>query len=485
MTNLSFIEGFLGWMSNPWPFLYSVIMVALLFGGTVLVHELGHFLTAKWFKLRIDAFSIGMGPALWKKKVNGVVYKISLLPIGGYVALPQMDITSSAFEHPDAKGGKLQPVAPWKRIIIAVAGPFMNVVTGFLLCVVVWLVGKPYDAGPGPAIVGRVHQESPAYAAGLRSGDLITAVNGDRIRFWTDVDIAGSLNQEVQLRIVRDGEWKDLPAIPTRRSRIGFLHIPGVRPVEHVEHVYVQSMNVDSPAMNAGVELGDILHEINGEPVLSSEGFAASVQAAEGNPVHLVLLRGEEREQVEVVLTPLFSERWQRHLIGISMMEKPADVRIHPNPFTQMQFFSGSIFRTLRAFTRSRERGEAAQGIGGPVIMLGSIHNQVETDFMQALWFTALINVNLAIINLLPLIILDGGHIMLALYEMAARRAPDKKIVTGMANAMVILLLSLMVFLTFKDINLIRRIHEPWDAEEEQETEQVDAPTDVEAETAP
>jgi len=436
----------------------SFALVAVLFGGTVLVHELGHFLTAKWFKLRIDAFSIGMGPALWKKVVNGVAYKISLLPIGGYVALPQMDITGSAFEHPDAKGGKLQPVAPWKRIIIAVAGPFMNIVTAFLLCLIVWAVGKPYDAGPGPAVVGRVYRESPAYEAGLRAGDLITEINGDRIHFWTDVDIAGSLNREVNLRVVRNGEWMDLPPISTRRTRIGFLQIPGIRPLEHIEHVFVEGMNRDSPAMLAGMELGDILQEVNGQPVPDADGFAAAVQAGGAEPLRIRVLRGEEREVHDLEINAVFSERLGRHLIGIIMNEKEASVMVHPNPVTQIRFFSGSIFRTLRAFSRPKERGEAAQGVGGPVIMLGSIHSQVQSSLMQALWFTALINVNLAIINLLPLIILDGGHIMLALYEIVANRPANKRVVTVMANAMVVILLTLMVTLTYKDVMLMRRI---------------------------
>jgi regulator of sigma E protease len=439
--------------------LYSVVMVLLLFGGTVLVHELGHFLTAKWFKLRIDAFSIGMGPAIIQKKINGVLYKLSWLPIGGYVALPQMDITGSAFENEDAKEGKLQPVAPWKRIIIAVAGPVMNVVTAFILCVIVWAVGKPYDAGPGPAEVGRVHRSSEAYEAGLRPGDLITKVNGDRVRFWTDVEIASSLNEQVQLRIVRDGEWKELPPLSTMRNRIGFLQLPGVRPVEHIEHVLVGGLQQGSPADRAGILPGDILHEVNGERIYTSDAFILAVQSSNGDPLNLTVLRGEAQEPLEITLVPEFHADARRFLIGILMDEKLADVTIHPDPMTQMHFFSGSIFRTLRAFGRPRERREATQGIGGPVIMLGSIHSQVQTDFMQALWFTALINVNLAIINLLPLIVLDGGHIMVSIYEIIFRKPPHRRVIITLANTMVVLLISLMITLTFRDVLLMRRIH--------------------------
>ncbi|MCC5844203.1 MAG: RIP metalloprotease RseP [Verrucomicrobia bacterium] len=464
---------------NPLPLIYSVVMVLLLFGGTVLVHELGHFMTAKWFKLRIDAFSIGMGPAIWQKKIKGVVYKLSWLPIGGYVALPQMDITGSAFENDDAKQGKLEPVEPWKRIIIAVAGPVMNVITAFLLCVIVWAVGKPYDAGPGPAEVGRVHRNSPAYEAGLRAGDLITHVNGDRVLFWTDVDIASSLNEQVQLRIVRDGEWKELPAVPTIRNRIGFLQLPGVRPVEHVEYVRVGGLQKDSPADRAGLLPGDILKEVNGEPVGNSDAFILAVQSSDGRPLELGILRGEAREPLEITLVPEFHADVERYLIGVFMDEVHAEVTIHPNPVTQLQYFSGSIFRTLRAFGRPRERREASQGIGGPVIMLGSIHSQVQTSFMQALWFTALINVNLAIINLLPFIVLDGGHILVSVYEIVFRKPPHRKVIIALANTMVVLLISLMITLTFRDVLLMRRIHQELNGDEAQ-AEQTPTPEPAE-----
>ncbi|MCC5848368.1 MAG: RIP metalloprotease RseP [Verrucomicrobia bacterium] len=441
-------------------FLYSVVMVAILFGGTVFIHELGHFLTAKWFGLRIDAFSIGMGPVLWQKTINGTSYRISLLPIGGYVALPQMDITGSAFENEDAKKGKLEPVAPWKRIIIAVAGPFMNVVAAFVLCLVVYNAGKPYDPGPGPAVVGWMNPNSVAYEAGLREGDLIREVNGDRVHFWTDFQIATSLNQRLELQVIRDREVHYVSGLETERNPLGFLYLPGVGPIEHVEHVLAQAVQKGSPAESAGLEPGDILHKINGEEVESINFFRAQVQESEGNPLSLTILRGDEMEEFQLSLAPQFDEELGRWLIGINLGETYQEVMVHPQPVEQMHYFSGVIFRTLRGLIRPRERGEAAGGIGGPAIMIGSIHQQVQLHPMQALWFTALINVNLAIINLLPLIVLDGGHIMVALFEIVTGKKIHKKLIIAMANTMVALLLTLMVLLTFKDVRFYFRLNQ-------------------------
>lgn len=441
-------------------FLYPIAMVALLFGGTVLVHELGHFLTAKWLGLKITAFSIGMGPALWKKEVNGVVYKISALPIGGYVALPQMDITGSAFESEEAKAGGMEPVHPWKRIVIALAGPVMNVIAAFLLCATVYWVGKPSDPGPGPAVVGWVNPDSASYTAGLREGDRILKANRDSIEFWTDFQIAASLNKELDIQILRGNHVDYLYDLPTEVSPEGFRHLSGVVPVVDIS---AASLTEGGAAADAGILPGDILLKFNQTRIRSGGQFVELVQANGGTPVELEVLTPGAQAPRTITLTPRRDEKEGRWLVGVYL---GYGERIeHPRPLTQMRYFSGTIFRTLKAFARTKERGEAAKSIGGPVMILSGMHAQVSFDFMQAVWFTALINVNLAIINLLPLIILDGGHIMVALYEWILGRPPRRSIITAMANIMVVLLISLMVLLSFRDVLMLDRIYGGGDPE--------------------
>jgi len=453
------MAGFLpGFFTSGFSFLISAGAVLLLFGGTVLVHEWGHFITAKWFGLRIDAFSIGMGPALWQRKVNGVVYKISLLPIGGYVALPQMDITGSAFENEDAKEGRLEPVPPWQRIVIALAGPFMNVVTAFILCLLVWWIGKPADPGPGPAEIGQIRTESAAFEAGLREGDVVRRVNGDRVHFWADLQIAAMLNEKLDLKVVRDGEIIHIPHVPTEVNPQGFLHLAGVGPVEtDLISLGVHRALPDSPADRAGLRAGDTLLQINDVIITNGNQFIETVQAVGDEPITLTVRPRNQRTPRTVELQADWDEAREQWMIGISMQAEFA--KVHPAPLTQMQYFQGSIFRTLRAFTRRREMGRAAQGVGGPVMILSGMHSQVRFHPMQALWFTALINVNLAIINLLPFIVLDGGHIMVALFEWITGRKPYRRLIVGLANIMVAVLIALMVVLSVRDVSLLRRIY--------------------------
>jgi regulator of sigma E protease len=456
-------------LSTVFSYILSVGAVLLLFGATVLVHEWGHFITAKHFGLRIDAFSIGMGPALWKKKVGGVLYKISLLPIGGYVALPQMDITGSAFENEDAAEGKLEPVDPWKRIVIALAGPFMNVVAALVLCTIVWVVGKPADPGPGPAKIGRVSEFSPAYEAGLRAGDLVRNINGDQIHFWQDLQISAMLSENLNMQLTRDGEVVRLYDIPTSVNSMGFLQLQGVAPVDSdLLYVGVHQVSPGSAADRAGVQVGDRLLEVNGTEITDGMVFIEAVQAAEGAELDLRVQSKGSTSPKQISVAPEWNEDMERWLVGITMQGEFK--KVHPPPLRQIHYFQGSIFRTLKAFTRPREMGKAAQGVGGPVMILSGMHSQVKFHPMQALWFTALININLAIINLLPLIILDGGHIMVALFEWITGKKPYRRLIVGLANVMVVVLIALMILLSIRDVSLLKRIYGESDSPAAEET---------------
>lgn len=454
--------------SEIFSYAQSILIVILLFGGTVFIHELGHFLTALWFGLRIDAFAVGMGPALWQREHKGIIYKICALPIGGYVALPQLDITGSAFENEDAKAGRLEPVAPWKRIVIAAAGPFMNVVAALILCTIVYIAGRPSDEGAGPPIVEHVAPDSPAHDAGLRDGDRLLSVNDDRLHFWADFRIAAMLNKQMDLKVARDGKLIHLRNVTTQPDRLGNLHLPGIMPQgEDVAFVSIGRVFPDSAASEAGLRKGDRLVSINGIPIDSPNIFRRQVQAAEGAPVDLTIRRNGKERRVE--LTAEWDKELEAHLIGIYM-----NAMTHPNPFTQIRYFQGSIFRTLKAFVRPKEAPRAAQGVGGPVMILGGMHAQVRYHPMQALWFTALINVNLAIINLLPLVILDGGHIMVALFEMITGRKPYRGLIIGAANIMVVVLLVLMVWLSVRDVSLFRKLYSDDEETAPPETERLD-----------
>ena len=162
----------------------------LLFGVAVIVHEFGHFLAAKLLGFQVDAFSVGFGPAIWKRKIGGVVYRVGWIPLGGYVALPQLDPSEmDAIQGKNAEGGRppAPPVAPWKRIVVAVAGPLGNVVLAVVVAVAIYLFSTPENFGGVGVTVGRVGPE--ASAAGLQVGDTFVSLNGNKVTCWNEVTI--------------------------------------------------------------------------------------------------------------------------------------------------------------------------------------------------------------------------------------------------------------------------------------------------------
>ena len=167
---------------------YDVIVLVVLFGVTIFVHEFGHFLAALKLGLVVETFSIGFGPAIWKKKIKGITYKVAWVPFGGYVALPQLDPAAMSVlqgepdENGNVKGG-LPPIRPWRKIVVSVAGPFGNVLFGVLLAWIIYLSPEA-QVGASSTSIGQVSTNSVAYAVGLRPGDNVVAVNGESVGTW-------------------------------------------------------------------------------------------------------------------------------------------------------------------------------------------------------------------------------------------------------------------------------------------------------------
>ena len=243
----------------------SVIFVVFFFGMCIFVHELGHFLVARWRGLHVDAFSIGF-KKIWSKKINGVEYRIGCLPLGGYVELPQVD---AATETPKAADGtELPPAKPIDRLLTAAAGPICNIIFGLLLGCVVWLVGIPQDTPKMRFVeVAHVEENSPEWIAGLREGDVITRINGKTFHSaWKDVvvEILTTIG-EVTLDVERNGEKKIvkyLPKVNPKKMAVEKTAYPFFSPRIPIEF----HPEKGSLAEKAGIKAGDQLISLNGMP---------------------------------------------------------------------------------------------------------------------------------------------------------------------------------------------------------------------------
>ena len=364
---------------------FYIVVCVLLFALAILIHEFGHFIVALKLGLRVDAFSIGFGPAIWKKKFRGVEYRISWIPLGGYVSLPDIDpegtkaLEGSRGEGVEGSGTPHPRIAPWQEVLVAFAGPAMNIVLAVVLAVVLSLVpGAKF--GQLAAKIGEVPPGGPAAAAGLMKGDVVKSVGGHPVESWSD------MQTEVQ--------------------------IAGGKSVEF----------------------------------LVSRGGADGAAA----------------EDVVLAVTPKQDKvtgAW--YILALSETNATGAVAWMParNPWKQLAWDAGSIFRVLKALVTPKSAKATASALGGPVLIAEGLYQQVRRDKWDALGFLRFLNVNLAILNLLPIPVLDGGLIFFALIAIVFRRRLPDWFVTKVTLAFMVLLMGLMALLLCRDGIRSFRIH--------------------------
>ena len=454
--------------------LLCILAMLLLFSLSIFVHELGHFLAARALGLAADVFSIGMGKAIWKRKIGATTWQIGWLPFGGYVALPQMDPNSflegsgagvqdsgsgpseSRTPNPEPSSPNPAPralprVAPWRKIVVSVAGAFGNIVFAFFLATVVWIVGKPSSLQEQNSRIGYVAADGPAAAAGLVVGDEIVAVDGQPVRNWIDISEKAALgaSDTVALRVRSAAGEERTVALETEKASVGIRLLPGV---EGMDLCWVASVYPNSGAEAAGLQPGDLLLRFAGETIFSRAHLSGLVEAAAGRPGLLEFRRG--KETLSATVASRYDAKLERHLIGIgfnTIGDLDFAARVHPTPWAQVRGHAASIFSFLRALVSPATSGAAAGAVGGPVLILLMLWLMLKSSFILGVWFTGFLNVNLAIINLLPIPILDGGHVVMNLWEMVFRRPAPPKLVNALVNLFAVLFIALFLSLTFRD----------------------------------
>lgn len=433
------------------------ICVALLFSLAIFIHEFGHFLSARWLGLQVDAFAIGFGPALWKRTVNGIEYKIGCIPFGGYVALPQLDPSGMEKVQGENHGDKestrdLPDIAPWKRIVVAFAGPFGNIVLAVFLAYLLFFA-PGVKTGVVDTRLGSVEESSDAWKAGLRAGDRILTVNGKTVKTWTDLQVENQLAGEsghAKFGILRGSERLEFELSFQTNNLVGLRVLEGVHPEMLC---IVSSVVPGSPAEKSGLRSNDVIQAIGKIPVFGAYHFSSLIKQNGGIETLLTIKRGTE--QFSVTVTPRYDEKEARHLIGIRPrdgMERVKGWMMYRDPWQQLKWDSLSVVRVLQAMVTPKEFKAVAKNVGGPVAIVLGLYDTVRGDLMDGFGFLRMICVNLAILNLLPLPVLDGGHILFALFEIVTRRKPHPKVVAVLVNACAVLLIGLMALLVYSDI---------------------------------
>lgn len=435
---------------------FAIAACILLFSLAVFIHELGHFLAARFFGLRVDRFSIGFGPALWKKTVGGVEYRISAIPFGGYVALPQLDPEGTdALQGGTEKGAALQEICAWKRIVVAFAGPFGNIVFAVALALLL-AVAPGARFGETPPVVGAVVPGGAAEKGGLQEGDRVLSVDGRAVRTWNDVAVAAALSGGRPVPfVVRRGEAAlTLPVAVARNEVLDAYMLDAEASLPPCVGELVAGM----PAEKAGLRPGDRIVAVEGAAVETFAEVRAAIKRRGAGALALGVARGGTN--VTVRLEATFDAEAGRPLVGFQVARQAAAASWMPsrNPLAQLKWDAGQIFRVLQGLVTPKESKAVAGALGGPVMIAQVLYKQVRHDIWDAVGFLRFVDVNLAILNLLPIPVLDGGLILFALFELLFRRRPPKKIVDGLSVAFMWLFLALMLFLVFRDVSRSRRL---------------------------
>ena len=443
-------------------YIFIILEVLLLFNLLIGVHELGHFLAAKWRGLKIDRFAIWFGKPIWKKKISGVEFALGWIPAGGYVALPQM-ATMEAIEGKSEDAGEPLPnISALDKIIVAFAGPLFSFLLAVVFAVVVWVVGKPVNTAGDSTTIGWVDPAGPAAKAGLRPGDKILEVDGHAVTHF-----APPAQDSVKWRIVTS-ENTNLAIKYEREGQVAMAYpVPYHRPTKWYERKALRQILIDavlpavidqvltnSPAAAAGLKPGDEVVAINGEKIYS---FVSIMQLEQDmtngliKPVTMTVQRGAEKFDRELLAEKPMQPAKAGPLFGIAWQVDTNVTLMHPGPFEQIRESAGQIFATIGALFSKNDIGP--QQLGGAVMIIRVYSNLFDSEqgWRLVLWFSVVLNINLAMLNMLPFPVLDGGHILLALLEVVRRRPVSVKILQYLQTACAVFLIGFMLFIAFFD----------------------------------
>ncbi len=459
-------------------YLFIALEVVLVFNLLIGVHELGHFLAARWRGLKVERFAIWFGKPVWKKKIGDVEYALGWIPAGGYVSLPQMATMEAIEGTTDEKAAQLPPVSPLDKIIVAFAGPLFSFLLAVVFAIVVWQVGKPSNEADNTTTIGWVDPTGPAAKAGLLPGDMILEVDGHVVNHFapTSADsvtwrIVTSTGTNIAIKFLRDGKentvYSSLYHRPRKEWKIDVFglfsfSIPKERAplrqilISSAGKATIYEVATNSPAAVVGLKTGDEVVALNGQKIYSFMAVIAAEEAMSNTvvkPLTLSVRRGGEQFDRELLAIKPVQPKNASPKLGILSWQGDTNVLLlHPSPLEQIQVSAGQIVNTFGAlFSRHGEIG--VQQLGGAVMIIRVYSNLFQDDdgWRRVLWFSVILNVNLALLNMLPLPVLDGGHITLSLIEAVRRRPVHAKILEKIQTGFAALLIAFMIYIAFFD----------------------------------
>ncbi len=425
----------------------NILWLLVLIGVMILIHELGHYMVARWFDVRVESFSFGFGPRLFGFRRGETDFRVSAIPFGGYVKMSGEQPGGETQDDPRSFIAKPR----WQRLLIAFAGPFMNIVLAVALLTGLFLFKYPKPlASDASAVIGHVLPDTPAAKAGLREGDRIVQLDGAADPTWEDVTIKelSSANRPMQVVVDRGGRRFATTVTPTLAERMGVGYAGWAQQAE----IQVADLTPGMPAEKSGLRRGDLLISADRVPIRSRYKLQELVRASGGKPMDIDVLRDGRR--MTFTVEPVFSDADKRWMIGVA-----PDHRIVYVKLPLGEALAESVRQNVRGATLIYEflRGIVAQrmsakSIDGPIRIAQLSGDAAREGAYSYINLMAAVSLNLAIINLLPIPILDGGVILMLLFEMLIRRDLSMPVKEAVFKFGFVFLLMVMAFVIYNDI---------------------------------
>lgn len=442
----------------------TILAFAFVLGVLVFVHELGHFMAARWNGVRVLTFSLGFGPKLLKFRRGDTEYCLSAIPLGGYVKMAGENPEDPRSGQPDEFLSK----SKWQRFQILIMGPAMNLILAVIVLAMVLMQGATSPAYlDKPATIGVVEAGSPAERAGVQPGDVITRLGSAAIATWEQLEmaVAARPERELEMTVVRGGAEQRLTIRPDTtelRTRSNTRFEVGTIGVMPDVYPSIRALVPGQPAEQAGLRPGDVILSVNGQRMVFAAQVSGAIAKHPNEPIQIAIRRDGAEQTIAV--TPVLQGNDGR--IGINIGD--AAVSFKPTP---LQAFGLSVQRNVEMSAMIfRTLGDLFSGEASPRQLMGPVGiAQLSGESAQAGWIAlfglmASLSLNLGLLNLLPSPVLDGGHIFIMAIETLARRDFSLAVKEKMLFAGFVALMALMVTVIYNDLTRIAWIERlmPW-----------------------
>lgn len=421
----------------------AVLRLIIGLGILVFVHELGHFILAKFVGIRVDRFSLGFPPRMIGKKIGETDYCISWIPLGGYVKMAGMIDESLDKDAIKGEPWEFMSKPIYQRFLVILAGPLMNIALAILT-----FGGIAYLAGlkePLGVAVGKIESQQIVTATGLQPGDIITSINDQPISTWGDAETFIKPNKNISIKVERDG------AIVTTNFQASYLDS-----VEKSLPAIIGGLQEDFPGTKAGLQIGDRIIAINGKTIRTWSELTEVIHASPEQLVSVEWLRARDTLRADIVPQRQKLQDRDIGLIGISYPVQEKEINL-PQSIIYGAKYSWQITRLIGQSLKMIISGQQdfKEAFAGPIMIAKLAKDSAREGESNFIAFVAFLSLNLGLLNLLPIPVLDGGHIVFLLIEAVIRRpiSPKTKIIiqqVGMA-----LIIALMLFVIVNDIRRV------------------------------